>query len=70
MQLLQQGGGEVLLQGLTLAVHCSSLHPQIKTLDEFSVPALMGAVYNRVAGAHGRSFICYDCGKWFMPATV
>jgi hypothetical protein len=26
MQLLQQGGGEVLLQGLTLAVHCVSAH--------------------------------------------
>jgi hypothetical protein len=43
MQLLQQGGGEVLLQGLTLAhhhhhltlaVHCSSLHCRMQNLDD------------------------------------
>jgi hypothetical protein len=30
MQLLQQGGGEVLLQGLTLAVHCAGLDSEMR----------------------------------------
>jgi hypothetical protein len=30
MQLLQQGGGKVLLQGLTLAVHCAGLDSELR----------------------------------------
>jgi hypothetical protein len=53
LQLLQQGAGEVLLQGLTLVVHCSSLHCKMKTLDVFRVPELVSAVYQRLPGADG-----------------
>jgi hypothetical protein len=55
LQLLQQGGGEMLLQGLTLAVHCGSLHRQMGTLDIFSVLGLAEFVYYSVAGADGCS---------------
>jgi hypothetical protein len=53
LQLLQQGGGEMLLQGLTLAVHCGSLHRQMGSLDVFSVLGLAEFVYYSVAGAMG-----------------
>jgi hypothetical protein len=34
MQLLQQGSGKVLLQGLTLFVHCSSLDSELRNIEE------------------------------------
>jgi hypothetical protein len=51
LQLLQQGGGEVLLQGLTLAVHCSSLPCWMTGLGIPSVLAFVESLYYRVAGA-------------------
>jgi hypothetical protein len=68
LQLLQQGGGEVLLQGLTLAVHCGSLHRQLGILDVFSAPDLVSAVYY-VGGAQGCNFAWESC-MWIMPAIV
>jgi hypothetical protein len=42
LQLLQQGGGEVLLLGLTLAVHCGSLDRQLwNSRDGLSLPELL-----------------------------
>jgi hypothetical protein len=41
LQLLQQGGGEVLLQGLTLAVHCGSLDRQLRRQTGLSVRELL-----------------------------
>jgi hypothetical protein len=69
LQLLQQGGGEVLLQGLTLAVHCSSLHGPMRTAQVFSVPGVVETVYQSVAGAHGCSNVFGDaassvCLQW------
>jgi hypothetical protein len=40
-QLLQQGGGQVLLQGLTLAVHCSSLDRQLQGAQGMAVGGLL-----------------------------
>jgi hypothetical protein len=56
LQLLQQGGGEMLLQGLTLAVHCGNLHRQMGSLDVFRVPEALSAVHYCVTGVHGCSF--------------
>jgi hypothetical protein len=54
LQLLQQGGGEVLLQGLTLAVHYSSLHCQMRTLNDFNVSEVVAVVYSCAAGKQKR----------------
>jgi hypothetical protein len=76
LQLLQQGGGEVLLQGLTLAVHCSSLHCQMGTLDVVGVPRLAAAVYMSAAGALGCSTLWKGsmqtgvCGLWFCAHVI
>jgi hypothetical protein len=41
LQLLQQqGGGQVLLQGLTLAAHCGSLHRRLQRVEFWRVPAV------------------------------
>jgi hypothetical protein len=52
LQLLQQGGGEVLLQGLKLAVCCSTLYCKLRRLDVVGVPRLVAAMYKREAGGH------------------
>ncbi|WIA20379.1 hypothetical protein OEZ85_004801 [Tetradesmus obliquus] len=43
MQLLQHGGGQMLLQGLSLAVHCGSLDVLLRK-EHLSVPELMETV--------------------------
>jgi hypothetical protein len=57
LQLLQLGGGEVLLQGLTL--HCSGMHCQMRARDVFSVQGMVTAVYRCVPGVYGCSFFVY-----------
>jgi hypothetical protein len=51
MLLLQQGGGQVLLQGLTLAVHCSGLDAQLREEKDMAVPELIATVHLLVLGA-------------------
>ena len=41
MQLLQQGGGQVLLLGLTLAMHCSKLDRHLQLAPGMAVPGLL-----------------------------
>jgi hypothetical protein len=41
LQLLQQGGGEVLLQGLALAVHCSSAHCELRDNEHLQYHSLL-----------------------------
>jgi hypothetical protein len=41
VQLLQQGVGQVLLQGLTLAAHCGSLDPKLDNMEELQVQNLL-----------------------------
>jgi hypothetical protein len=41
LQLLQQGGGQVLLQGLTLAVHCGTLDTQLQQAAAMTAPDLL-----------------------------
>ncbi|WIA40682.1 hypothetical protein OEZ86_004380 [Tetradesmus obliquus] len=50
MQLLQQGGGQMLLQGLSLAVHCGSLDAFMRK-EHLSVPELMDTVQLFEAGS-------------------
>jgi hypothetical protein len=54
MQLLQQGGGEVLLQGLTLAVECAGLDSELRQDDKrgpsFSLSKMLSVVAELVKG--------------------
>jgi hypothetical protein len=67
LQLLQQGGGEVLLQGLSLVVHCSSLDSELREVEWNGTSRTLSAVMTMLAEPVTGEYANHTYKPLFIP---